>query len=164
MTTGYFRLDIHSLMSTIPLSPWVLVGSVVNRASARCSVASTFVRKGRRLSLMNSVCHGMRYSYCLLGSLFDERLCYPCRQRNVPIIAWVWVSEDLHSSPLSSILCQGCSDYVSEAKSGRYEVSQTSFSKSPSTSLDLNLPSVSKDLIVQVWSSAGKLIIFRVLM
>ena len=49
---GYFRLDIHGLMRTSPHSLWVLAGSVVTRASANLSVVSTFVRKGRRISLL----------------------------------------------------------------------------------------------------------------
>lgn len=49
----YFRLDIPGLLSKPPLSLWVLVGNMVTRASANLSVVSTFVRMGRRLSLVN---------------------------------------------------------------------------------------------------------------
>ena len=52
MELGYFRLDIHGLMSTSQLWFWVLAFSVMRRARANLSVVFTFVRKGRRISLV----------------------------------------------------------------------------------------------------------------
>jgi len=53
MEPGYFKLYIHGLMSTSPLSFWVLAHSAVTRARAKLSVVSTDVRKGRIASLLN---------------------------------------------------------------------------------------------------------------
>ena len=53
MELGYFRWDIHVLLSTSPLSHWVLAGSRVTRGSANFSAVSTFVIKGKRFSLVN---------------------------------------------------------------------------------------------------------------
>ena len=52
MKPGYFRWDFHGLMSTSPLSLWVLDDSVVTWASASSFVVSTSVREGRSVSLV----------------------------------------------------------------------------------------------------------------
>ena len=46
-------LDFHGLMYTIPPYLWVLPGRVLTRGSANCLVVSTFVRKGRSVSMVN---------------------------------------------------------------------------------------------------------------
>ena len=53
MKPGYFRLESPGLMSTVSLSLWVLTGNVLTRASEMQLVVSTFVRKGKRFSLVN---------------------------------------------------------------------------------------------------------------
>jgi len=80
MELGYFRLDTHGLMRTSPLSLWVLDGSEVTRASANLSVVSTFVRKGRRISLLNFCGPWCEFHVDVLeGSILEEQGLCPCK-------------------------------------------------------------------------------------
>ena len=51
--TMIFQVRYPRVIEQTPLSLWVLAGNMVTRASANLSVVSTFVRMGRRLSLVN---------------------------------------------------------------------------------------------------------------
>lgn len=55
MELAYSSLDIHGLISTNPISLWILACSVVMRARviANLSVVFTFVSRERRVSVVN---------------------------------------------------------------------------------------------------------------
>ena len=142
MEPRYFRLDIHVLMSTSPILFWLLDCSVVTWAFAKLSVLYTFVRKGRRVSLLKfcDPCHEVFMLTVLMvppwrrGDSVPASLGY--REWWVlSIRVWVWVTEELHSGPLSARPWSSLLRPVFWYKSLRHEDSQTSIPKCPMKSI-----------------------------
>lgn len=108
MKPGYLCLDIHQLMSTRPLSVLVLLWSVLPRARARKSVVSPLVRRSR-FSVVNCCVpwHEVFMQRALRNPSWRREDSVPPNRGsgdNEEFLnkEWPWVSEALHSGPLSA--------------------------------------------------------------